>query len=1012
MNFSCNDIFMIRAPAFPFNDAINFINDSNDIGKFLTNKDYSVFFNEALYVSSHSLYKTLENKQSLNIKSQISLNNTLAKYFIRACTRATPYGLYSSVNLGQFTKEDNLTINKAIIRKKVSVDNEWISKIIFLLHKDEFIFSKLSFVYNPLVYQNGSRIQNPYSSNLFFDNDSNISSKSIHIENNNLLKLIKEECKNFVTYKLLISKIIKKYPKVSRETIDKVLYQLLESEIIFSNLQLEPFVEDSLDFLISKLKQLEINSSLYFELKNIKQLILKYENSYNNIRLLSVIYEKMEGIIKVKDYLKVDYAKQLSNNSLDKRHRDKLENFVNQFSHLFVDPQEYSNLANFKKKFSERYGSNTDVPLIEVIDENSFNGLSIFKQSESNSLLTDRESLIKSVIDNRIISALSQNKDEIILDGDDFKEVNNDSKKYLNSFDLNFIIAKSINNYRYFLAPSVGSHMAGAMFQRFNNILDKKTFNNYLNIYNLTLSNVKKNYKIVELRECLSTSRSNNVISNRKIYNNTFCIGYYDKNSILINDLTLSINHNQELILKHKNQKIKIVSNHMLNNKLYSLLGQLLLAISSEYEITFIERLYSLYNNAYIYLPRIVFEDVIISPKMWNISTNTLKINSFKQFIIDFRQIVERYRLDKYIYLCEQDNRLLIDVNNEFSLKYLYAAFKKTKNLNLREVEISHEYKPLIVDQYNKEYLAEFVFSFVNNKENIKEEKNISKPIQVIDGYNLGEKGWIYFKLYNVNSRQDELIKNHLQDCFQELKPDNYFFIRYYDDQQHLRIRMKFKDRDIAYKKLSTLANYLDEWNQLGFYSEIKYACYYPEYNRYGGKFLSNELHQLFQIDSEWVIQVLKYFDINNIDDRQKAYFVGMFSLNQALVNNIEELFNIFDEDGLRSSYKKEYKLNKEKYLNWLKNILDNQIEIIDSRFMNLKEIFEKRNKLFQDYGKLLLIEENNLSNSIKEIVFSLSHMFCNRLNANLEYENYYNAIIRHSLYHYLSSSKVISNKE
>ena len=51
------------------------------------------------------------------------------------------------------------------------------------------------------------------------------------------------------------------------------------------------------------------------------------------------------------------------------------------------------------------------------------------------------------------------------------------------------------------------------------------------------------------------------------------------------------------------------------------------------------------------------------------------------------------------------------------------------------------------------------------------------------------------------------------------------------------------------------------------------------------------------------------------------------------------------------------------------------------------------------DSAIVKLSEKNNLSNHVEDIILSLIHMCCNRLNGSRELESYTYGILRHALY-------------
>lgn len=146
--------FMIRYPYRSTNQK-DLYNDEDIILKAYENKE----FMEQILVSSKSLYdmieKYVENKDSMKIKKVQSIKLSIYKYWNRSCTRTTPFGLFSKVNIGKFKNNSNNLINNNLYFKKVNLDINWLNKFIRLIEKTEN--KKLAYVINDAVYNMGDR---------------------------------------------------------------------------------------------------------------------------------------------------------------------------------------------------------------------------------------------------------------------------------------------------------------------------------------------------------------------------------------------------------------------------------------------------------------------------------------------------------------------------------------------------------------------------------------------------------------------------------------------------------------------------------------------------------------------------------------------------------------------------------------------------------------------------------------------------------------------------------------
>ena len=91
--------------------------------------------------------------------------------------------------------------------------------------------------------------------------------------------------------------------------------------------------------------------------------------------------------------------------------KTKVEGFVNSLSNLYLESEHYSKLDKIKQEFSEGYGRNVEVPLKEIIDPNKFDGLSLIETKLK--AVSEREKKIRKVVDDKIVSALINDQEEV-----------------------------------------------------------------------------------------------------------------------------------------------------------------------------------------------------------------------------------------------------------------------------------------------------------------------------------------------------------------------------------------------------------------------------------------------------------------------------------------------------------------------------------------------------------------------------------------------------------------------
>ena len=119
-------------------------------------------------------------------------------------------------------------------------------------------------------------------------------------------------------------------------------------------------------------------------------------------------------------------------------------------------------------------------------------------------------------------------------------------------------------------------------------------------------------------------------------------------------------------------------------------------------------------------------------------------------------------------------------------------------------------------------------------------------------------------------------------------------------------------------------------------------------------------------------------------------------------------MFAVIDADYYPKVYREEFKKNRKRYMEMVENILDNEIESIDGRMIEIKDIILAREETLKYLKERLskIVNDKKNTNYRKDIILSLTHMYCNRLTGIRGYEEKYLAIIRHSLHSIIEKKK------
>lgn len=235
---------------------------------------------------------------------------------------------------------------------------------------------------------------------------------------------------------------------------------------------------------------------------------------------------------------------------------------------------------------------------------------------------------------------------------------------------------------------------------------------------------------------------------------------------------------------------------------------------------------------------------------------------------------------------------------------------------------------------------------------------------------------WLYFKIYCGVNVSDEILLSKIKPIADILTKENkithWFFIRYADPENHLRIRFHLSKATY----FSDIVLLLNKCLRLEIESKIIWKTtidsYVRELERYGYSTIE-DTEYFFYYDSK---QTLNILETNTLE---KSKFLMIFNWIEIIISQFklkdDVLISFLDlnQKKFKNEFNVNYKSKKElgiKYNNLIKNIAEKEYSFFSEKDNILFIISSLRNKL-SDYEKE------------KQLLASLIHMSINRLFSN-----------------------------
>ncbi|MEO8234723.1 MAG: lantibiotic dehydratase family protein [Flavobacterium sp.] len=687
----------------------------NDLFKSKNSKELKILFkNEkflnAIYFSSRPFYHLVKVwlKEDYTVwNSDDKVLESLYKYYTRMSTRCTPYGLFSGFTTGQTTNaSSNITLateHNPIFR----TDMFFIKKL-----KDEII--KNNNTHNLLYYPNNT-ITKVAKKIRYIEWDKNYSYTLSEVNNNFLLDKILQQSVNGLTIEKLIENILVELKDADRDSITSYVYSLLSSKLLVD--ALPPYmtsVEDPLIELENYLTKFNIETSLLATIKE----TLSFNQERLKISELETTMNQFQNILDdTHQTFQIDLKLNLTNNNLKKNIPEILVKETKEI--LEVLPQiNKPNLEIFIKQFLKKFESR-EIPLNQAIDPQMGVGYGIYTSGniENKPLIENidfsfKTSNIKSFVPP--IIKLVYEKYHYCFDSSNPKIIQL-CEKDIREIPKENVIHNWAENYYLFgdlYAQSMESLDKGDF--KFNckgnlptpyslNILGRFAYHDpkLTDMLQKSLSNLDSNYIYAEIIH-QPDDKLGNVLLRPTFY--SYEIPYLSNSKkidkiISINDIYVSI-RNQNIILRSKSLNKEIrprFSNAYNPNNSQLPIIQFLCDIQYQNIILRSWNWSSLNNNTY--LPRVEYKHIILSEARWKLKKN--KNCNISKLIEHLKSL----NVNTFCVLRDGDNSLLLDIENEISLRILLKRIKKG---DLYLFESFH--KDHFISQNGKNHATEFIF--------------------------------------------------------------------------------------------------------------------------------------------------------------------------------------------------------------------------------------------------------------------------------------------------------------
>jgi thiopeptide-type bacteriocin biosynthesis protein len=858
--------FTLRVPKNAFSTDISL--------EYVLDQMHEMSFQEAIYLASPSLHKSLMEFLAGDTSSKKHENNIIkscTKYILRSRSRATPFGLFSSLGLIKWGTITNIEV-QSDRKRSTKLDFSYLDKIFNQLKNHDGLKGRLKYYPNSTLYEVFGNLRY-----IEVNQDSIYEISSIEA-NEYILKVL--EClKNGDTKDKVISLL--ESEEISNEDGNIFFEDLIDCQLIKS--ELEPTLTglENLERCIQVLKKnsdLTELRPLLNQLKETKIELDKLDNSTSN---------EVKDYLAIKERFEFEPNNMFCTNSLLKCSKEstfsiKWQNRLLKALGILNEIKNESppaDLITFKNQFERRFGK-SEVPLLHTLETLGYAqslavvDLPLIEGCEFNSIGAAKEENLNPnfmKLSNLLDDAIKEGKPIIELNDNDFKKAG----KELNLSPSTSVAFRMFSKDTIYL-EGVGGSSAKSLINRFS--YDSEEINRYLQ--KITQYECEKNPDII-LAEIIHLPE--NKLGNISIRKNFSSYeipvlswsGVEKNHQILLSDLVVFL-ANGQLYLKSKSLG-KIVIPKLSTAHNYGQNSLYIYKFLCDMQFQEVDRSLTFHwgkdTQSYKFLPRLTYKGVILHLATWRLFTEEIKNLLTKNM---FEQIQKALGFPDRFVIVEGDNELFIDITNPLLLELFKDSIKAKSRVTLKEFLLDDNLP--IVNQKQKVMVNQFVAALVrdNIAYSICEPSKDSIIPQKIENCVFQKEEWVYLKLYCKTNAVDHILQCIQQDIlipsFHKKLIQKWFFIRYQDPDYHIRIRFQVTGIKKLELLFPILIQSISKLEKEGFVWKTEVEKYLPEIERYGRRGMA-VAETIFWQDSERYISFLESTVVARLEN-DKWFFV------------------------------------------------------------------------------------------------------------------------------------------
>ncbi|MBB5933114.1 lantibiotic dehydratase [Streptomyces zagrosensis] len=787
---------------------------------------------------------------------------SVARYVLRAEHRATPFGLFAGVapaTVGHRAQAAWGTDHTVVGRASA----EWLTAVVERLESCCELMERLMVAVNNTTAERGDRLIVPYKSD---PQGARRRAVEASVALTGPVRAVLDAAREPIPAGILADKLAAEFPAAGAEKVQRLVRELVEHQVLITNLHAPSTETDALRYLVTRLDEVGADSvapvaETVRELRAVQNELSGCGSRRGRARASARMRALVPDLKRHPLALDLRLDAQVE---LPEAVAQEIERAASVLTRISAHPYGTTAWKAYQRRFYERYGIGTMVPLREVVADSGTgfpDGYPGTQTAEDRSRLSERDDTLVRLAQ----AAALDGRNEVVLTDDLIAAMDLGPERprvppHLEvGVHVHAASIEELHRGHFRLEITSVSRGVGVTTGRFLSVLAPED-RDVLSAELADLPTADGGTIAAQLSFPPLLSTSAHVTRTPQVLPTVISVQEHRATSsdvLTPGDLAVACDgRRMYLAAPELGQRVEAVGMHALNLTTHTPPLVRFLTELSRAQCAQV----TLFNwgaaSAMPFLPRLRYGRTVLAPARWRLGAAELPGRDRPQDQWDtvLKEWRTRRRMPQRVLMAEEDRRLHLDLDQAGHRTLLRQHLNHAPLAVFVEAEATDAYG------WSDGRAHEVVMPLKATRPPAWPALPTPTPARAFSPEQIqtpGVSSLLLATLYGDLRRQDALLAQHLPVLLDRLGGPPWWCIRFRDPDQHVRLRIALPDSDAFAAAARTVGTWADELRTIGLLSDMRFPTSYREMGRWGSGNAWNAAEEVFRADSRVVVAQL-----------------------------------------------------------------------------------------------------------------------------------------------------------